>query len=119
MSLRHVARLIEARELSPVELTETMLDRIAEVDGRLKRYATVMRVQAMAAARAAETEIQGGRDRGPLHGVPIAVKDLCYTRAEPLEPVLGTLDGGVGGVRLGIDRRYTSEGVDPASARRP
>ena len=80
MTLRDVARLIEARELSPVELTETLLDRIAEVDGRLKSYATVMRVQAMAAARAAETEIQGGRYRGPLHGVPIAVKDLCYTR---------------------------------------
>ena len=80
MSLRDVARLIEAREFSPVELTETMLDRIAAVDGRLKSYATVMRVPAMAAARAAEAEIQGGRYRGPLHGVPIAVKDLCYTR---------------------------------------
>ena len=80
MSLRDVARLIEARELSPVTLTETMLDRIAAVDGRLKSYATVMADDALAAARVAESEIRAGRYRGPLHGVPIAVKDLCYTR---------------------------------------
>ena len=48
MSLRDVARLIEARELSPVTLTETMLDRIAAVDGRLKSYATVMADDEMA-----------------------------------------------------------------------
>lgn len=80
MSLRDVARLIEARELSPVALTETMLDRIAAVDGRLKSYATVMADDALAAARAAESEIEGGRYRGPMHGVPVAVKDLCYTQ---------------------------------------
>ncbi len=80
MSLRDVARLIETRELSPVSLTETMLDRIAAVDGRLKSYATVMADEALAAARAAEAEIEGGLYRGPLHGVPIAVKDLCYTK---------------------------------------
>ena len=80
MSLRDVARLIEARELSPVALTEAMLGRIAAVDGRLRSYATVMADEALAAARAAESEIEGGRYRGPLHGVPIAVKDLCYTK---------------------------------------
>ena len=80
MSLRDVARLIEARKLSPVALTETMLDRVAAVDGQLRSYATVMADEALAAARAAESEIEGGRYRGPLHGVPIAVKDLCYTK---------------------------------------
>ncbi len=80
MSLRDVARLIEARELSPVALTEAMLGRIAAVDGRLRSYATVMAEEALAGARAAESEIEGGRYRGPLHGVPIAVKDLCYTK---------------------------------------
>ena len=53
LSLRDVARLIEARELSPVELTRAMLDRIEAVDGRLKSYATVMAEQAMTAARTA------------------------------------------------------------------
>ena len=79
-SLVDVARLIAARELSSVELTERMLDRIAVVDGRLKSYATVMADEATVAARAADAEIAGGSYRGPLHGVPIAVKDLCYTR---------------------------------------
>lgn len=79
-SLGDVARLIEARELSSVELTELLLDRIAAVDGRLKSYATVMADEARAAARAVDAEIAEGAYRGPLHGVPIAVKDLCYTR---------------------------------------
>ena len=57
-----------------------MLDRIAAVDGKLKSYATVMREQALEAAKRAEEEIQHGRYQGPLHGVPIAVKDLCYTK---------------------------------------
>ena len=79
-SLREVAGLIEAREISPLELTQQLLDRIAALDGRLKSYATVTAEHALAAARQAEREIAGGRYRGPLHGVPIAVKDLCYTK---------------------------------------
>jgi len=80
LTLQGVARRIAARETSPVDLTRSMLDRIAQVDGRLKSYATIMSDQALAEARTAEQEIAGGRYRGPLHGVPIAVKDLCYTK---------------------------------------
>ena len=80
LSLREVARRVESKELSPVEVTRAMLERIELLDPRLKSYATVMAEQAMASARAAEDEIQRGRYRGPLHGVPIAVKDLCFTR---------------------------------------
>ena len=79
-SLRDVARSIQSREISPVELTTRILDRIAAIDGKLKSYATVMREQALETARRAEEEVQRGRYRGPLHGVPIAVKDLCYTK---------------------------------------
>jgi amidase len=82
-SLIEVARLIESREISPVELTQMMLDRIDTVDVRLHSYATVMADHAIAAACAAEREIQSGSYRGPLHGVPIAVKDLCYTKGVP------------------------------------
>ena len=57
-----------------------MLDCIAKVDSQLKGYATVMSEQALADAGAALQEIQAGRYRGPLHGVPIAIKDLCYTQ---------------------------------------
>ena len=80
LSLSAAARRIEAREVSSAELTETLLDRIAAVDGRLKSYATVMAERAHAAAVEADREIAAGNYRGPLHGVPIAVKDLCYTR---------------------------------------
>ncbi len=79
-SIREVARLIEARKISPVELTQMMLDRIEAIDGQLKSYATVTAERALAAARKAEQEIVSGNYRGPLHGIPVAVKDLCYTR---------------------------------------
>jgi amidase len=79
-SLQEVGLRIQSHDLSPVDLTRMMLDRIAKVDPRLKSYATVMSEQALADASAALHEIQTGRYRGPLHGVPIAIKDLCYTQ---------------------------------------
>lgn len=82
-SLSDVAKLIEAKEVSPVEVTRQLLDRIAALDGELHSYVTVMADQALASARNAESEIQAGRYRGPLHGMPIGVKDLCYTRGVP------------------------------------
>ena len=57
-----------------------MLARIDQLDGQLKSYATLMAEQAMTAAQEAEREINAGTYRGPLHGVPIAVKDLCFTK---------------------------------------
>ena len=75
-----IGRRIASREVSPVDLTERMLDRIGRIDPALKSYATVMSEDAREAARAAEREIAAGKYRGPLHGVPIAVKDLCYTK---------------------------------------
>ena len=60
-------------------LTESMLERIEAVDPRLKSYATVTADRALESARQAEREIAEGRYRGPLHGIPVAVKDLCYT----------------------------------------
>ena len=78
-TITQVASLIESKQLSPVELTETLLARIDAVDGNYLSYATVMADQAMASARAAEAAISSGNYLGPLHGVPIAVKDLCFT----------------------------------------
>jgi len=83
LALNEVARLIESREISPVDLTRAMLERIDLVDARLNSYATVMADHALAGAAAAEQEIMAGRYRGPLHGVPIAVKDLCFTAGVP------------------------------------
>ena len=79
-TLSEVASLIESKQLSPVELAESILKRIESLDGQFKSYATVMTDHAMASAQAAEKEITAGRYLGQLHGVPIAVKDLCYTK---------------------------------------
>jgi amidase len=79
-SLQDIARQIASRDLSPVEVTRRLLDRVAAIDGRLQSYATVTADEALRDARAAEQEILAGRYRGPLHGVPVAVKDLCYTK---------------------------------------
>ncbi|UEM02494.1 amidase [Skermanella rosea] len=78
-SLTRVSELIRRREVSPVEITGAMLDRIGDLDGRYHSYATVLADRALDRARTAEAEIAKGIWRGPLHGVPVAIKDLCYT----------------------------------------
>lgn len=80
LTLTQVADLIRGREVSPVAVTEAMLERIGRLDARLNSYATVTEERALNAAQAAEQEIAAGRYRGPLHGVPVAVKDLCSTK---------------------------------------
>jgi len=80
LSIETLASRIASGALSPVDVTRYMLDRIAQLDRHLKSYATVTAERALAEARTAEREIRAGKYRGPLHGVPIAVKDLCYTK---------------------------------------
>ena len=82
-TIEGLAPRIAAGAVSPVELAEAQLGRIAGLDGGLKSYATVMADSALAEARRAEREIAAGDYRGPLHGVPLAVKDLCYTADAP------------------------------------
>lgn len=77
LDLTALSRALQQRELSPVAVTEAQLARIGALDGGLKSYAALMADSALAEARAAEAEIAAGRWRGPLHGVPLAVKDLC------------------------------------------
>jgi aspartyl-tRNA(Asn)/glutamyl-tRNA(Gln) amidotransferase subunit A len=71
---------IRTRQISPVELTEAYLERIDQFRERLLAYITVNRDDALIAARNAEAELIAGDWRGPFHGVPVALKDLCYTR---------------------------------------
>ena len=78
-TISDLAPLIARREISPVEITQMQLDRIAALDGRLYSYATVMAEEALSAAQRLEAELASGHYRGPLHGIPVAVKDLCYT----------------------------------------
>ena len=76
LSLSEVAGLLEKRELSPVELTQAMLDRIAALDPQLHAYYTVFADEALAAAKDAEAQIRHGQYRGSFHGIPFAVKDI-------------------------------------------
>lgn len=74
---------LRRREISPVEVTQAMLDRIDAIDGTYMSYKTVLAERAMQQAEDAGREIAQGHWRGPLHGVPIAVKDLCFTTFAP------------------------------------
>lgn len=80
LSLRELSRLIASREVSPVEVLEAQLERIAKLDGTIGAYVTLLADSARASARQAETEIARGAYRGPLHGVPISLKDIIYVR---------------------------------------
>ena len=72
--------LLAKKKLSPVELTKLYLSRIEQLDARLNAFRTVTPERALADARAAEGELLRGRRRGPLHGIPIALKDNIWTR---------------------------------------
>jgi amidase len=80
LGLVEVGRRIRARQLSSVEVTRALLQRIAQFDVSLRSYATITAELALVAAAEADREIGRGEGRGPLHGVPIAVKDLCHTK---------------------------------------
>jgi len=79
LSLSEAADLIGQRKLSPLELTRAFLDRIERLQPRLNAFITVMAETALERARQAEDEIQHGRYRGALHGIPLSLKDLYET----------------------------------------
>ncbi|MEU6762642.1 amidase [Streptomyces sp. NPDC046853] len=83
LSLADAARAVSAGELSPVELTDSVLDRIDAVESRLHAYVTVAADSARTSAAAAEKEIARGRSRGPLHGIPMGLKDLIDAEGMP------------------------------------
>ena len=79
LSLKQAADLVRTKAVSPVELTEACLQRIEKYNAAFNAFITVTRNEALAAARAAESEIQRGRYGGLLHGIPIALKDNIDT----------------------------------------
>jgi amidase len=80
-TLMETADAIRSRKISPTELTSALLERIARLDPMLHSFATVTAEPACEQARWAEAELAHGVDRGPLHGIPIAVKDIINTAA--------------------------------------
>jgi amidase len=83
LQLTELSELLRTRAVSPVEVTRAQLDRIAALDGTLASYVTVIADQALADAERACREIGAGHHRGVLHGVPIAIKDLFWTKDAP------------------------------------
>lgn len=77
------AKLIAAKELSPVELTRACLDRVHRLDDRLHAFIHLTEERALAEARAAEAAIMAGKPRSPLHGIPIGLKDIVDTKGIP------------------------------------
>jgi len=79
LSITAAADQIRAHQLSPVDLVRSCLERIDQLEPRLHAWVTVNREVAIATARIREEEIQRGHYRGPLHGIPIGLKDIFYT----------------------------------------
>ncbi len=80
LTVAELGAAIAAKTVSPVEVTQAYLARIARLNGAINAFVTLDAEGALAAAKAAETEIMHGQWRGPLHGIPIAHKDLYETR---------------------------------------
>jgi aspartyl-tRNA(Asn)/glutamyl-tRNA(Gln) amidotransferase subunit A len=83
LSIGELGAAYRARKLSPVEITRQCLERIARLDGKLNAFITVLEKQALARAGEAEKELAAGKDLGPLHGVPVALKDLVDMAGVP------------------------------------
>src|SRR5499427_10426668 len=83
LSLTELAKRIESKKLSPVDLTKLYLDRSQKFGPRFNAYATLTPDLALAQAKAAEKDIQRGHYRGPLHGIPYAAKDLLAVKGVP------------------------------------
>ena len=79
-SVAELSRLIKSKQVSPVEVTEAYLTRIDNLDFKFNAYLTVCRQQALDQARQAEAAIARGEYLGPMHGIPVAVKDQLWTQ---------------------------------------
>src|SRR5262252_9414453 len=82
-TIAEAARLIAAKQLSPVELTRACLERVHKLDGQLHAFVHLTEERALAEARAAEAAITAHGPKGPLHGIPIGLKDIVDTKGVP------------------------------------
>jgi aspartyl-tRNA(Asn)/glutamyl-tRNA(Gln) amidotransferase subunit A len=80
LTITHAAAGLRRREFSPVELTKACIERIDAIDGKLHSFITVTADLALRQAAQAQQELSAGKNRGPLHGIPIALKDLYMTK---------------------------------------
>ncbi len=106
-----LARQIQARTLSPVELTEHFLARIAALDGKLGAFRLVLRERALAEAQAAEAALRAGRTLGPLHGIPYALKDLFDVQGAPTTAGSNLLADNIAAEDAFVVRRLAQAGM--------
>ncbi|CAL9509584.1 Glutamyl-tRNA(Gln) amidotransferase subunit A [Streptomyces sp. enrichment culture] len=111
LTLAAAADAIRERRLSPVELLESVLDRVEEVDRDLGAYVTVTADRARRAARAAEAEAAAGRLRGPLHGIPMGLKDLIDVAGTATSASSRVRDGHLADADSTVAARLTEAGA--------
>src|ERR671911_890641 len=80
LTIKDLSELISAREISPVDLIESMLERIAKLNPMLNAFITVLEDSARQDAKNADLLIKEGKYKGPLHGIPVSLKDLIYVK---------------------------------------
>ena len=90
LSTAELADLIRQKEVSPVEVTESYLERIDDLNFKFNSYLTVCHTEALQAAKEAEQSISRGNYLGPMHGIPVAVKDQLWTKASAPPSVRGS-----------------------------
>jgi aspartyl-tRNA(Asn)/glutamyl-tRNA(Gln) amidotransferase subunit A len=93
LSIAEASKLLRTGDTTSVELTQTILDRIDATDPSVHAYTAVMRDAAVEDAERADTELAARTPRSALHGIPVAVKDLCYTAGFPTEAGSRVLKG--------------------------
>ncbi len=81
MSVVEMAEAIKTKRLSPVEVMDTVLSRIEQLNPKVNAYCTLLAESARKQARGAETMVMRGNELGPLHGIPVSIKDLNLPRA--------------------------------------
>jgi aspartyl-tRNA(Asn)/glutamyl-tRNA(Gln) amidotransferase subunit A len=111
LTITRLARHIRRRRLSPVDLTRSLLSRIEHLDPHLNSFITVTPDLALAQAKRAEKEISRGRYRGPLHGIPVCLKDLFYTAGILTSGGSKILDGFIPGENAPVVDRLFEAGA--------
>ena len=111
LSITEASDLLRRRSVSSVELTDATLRRIEETDPVVHAYVLVLSERARRSAYQADGELAQGRRRGPLHGIPVAVKDICYMRDLPTEAGSRVLTGFVPGYDATVVRRLEAAGA--------
>lgn len=110
-SIAELAGALRSDELTPVTLTEALLARIEDLDGALGAFQRIDAERALAAARAAQTQLDSGLDLGPLHGIPYAAKDLFDVRGLPTTAGTRLLADNIAGTDAAVVARLAGAGM--------